>query len=153
MKHRYITNQKEIEDIINKCEACHVSMIAPDGSPYGITLNFGYQDGVIYLHSSKEGLKIDSLKQNPSVCIAFSTDYQLRYQSEQVACSYSMKYRSVLAFGKVEFEEELAEKERILKIIMSHYIDREFTFNEPALREVCVYRVKAEKFTARVYGY
>jgi len=153
MHHRFITDQKEIDEIINKCQVCYVSMVDENNQPYVLPFNFGYSDGIIYLHSSQKGLKIDILKKNRAVCIAFSTDHQLRYQSEQVACSYSMKYRSVLAFGKVEFITDMEQKIQFLNKVMTHYTDRDFTYNEPALREVCTYLVKVEKFTAKLYGY
>jgi len=153
MHHRFITDQKEIDEIINKCEVCYVSMVDENNLPYVLPFNFGYKEGIIYLHSSQKGHKIDILKHNPSVCIAFSTDHQLRYQSEQMACSYSMKYRSVLAYGKVEFIEDMDQKIEFLNVVMSHYTDRDFTYSAPALREVCTYKVNVEKFTAKLYGY
>jgi hypothetical protein len=153
MRHRFITDQNEIDSIINKCDVYYVSMVDKNNLPYVIPFNFGYNEGVIILHSSQKGLKIDILRENPSVCIAFSTDHQLRYQSEQVACSYSMKYRSVLAFGKVEFVDDMDQKVEFLNTMMAHYTDREFTYNSPALREVCTFRVKVERFTAKIYGY
>jgi len=153
MHHRFITDQKEIDTIINKCEVCYVSMVDENNLPYVLPFNFGYSHGTIYLHSGKKGLKIDILRNNPSVCIAFSTDHQLRFQSEQVACSYSMRYRSVLAFGKVEFIDDTDQKVENLNTVMAHYTDRKFTYNPPALREVCTYKVRVERFTAKIYGY
>jgi uncharacterized protein len=153
MHHRFITDQNQIDEIILKCEVCYVSMVDENNLPYVLPFNFGYKEGSIYLHSSQKGHKIDILRKNPSVCIAFSTDHQLRHQSEGVACSYSMRYRSVLAFGKVEFIDDIDQKAEFFNTVMSHYTDREFTYNAPALREVCTYKVKVEKFTAKIYGY
>jgi nitroimidazol reductase NimA-like FMN-containing flavoprotein (pyridoxamine 5'-phosphate oxidase superfamily) len=153
MRSKLITLQKDIEDIIGRCEACYVGMVDDKGLPYVVPFNFGYRDGVIFLHSSKKGLKIDYLRQNPHVCIIFSTDHLLRAQSEQVACSYSMHYRSVQAFGKVEFVEEKEQKIEILDIIMAHYTDREFKYNEPSIREVCTFKVKVERFSGKIFGY
>jgi nitroimidazol reductase NimA-like FMN-containing flavoprotein (pyridoxamine 5'-phosphate oxidase superfamily) len=153
MHHRFITDQTEIDAIINKCQVCYVSMVDENNLPYVLPFNFGYINGVIFLHSSQKGLKIDILRKNPSVCIAFSTDHQLRHQSESVACSYSMKYRSVLAFGKVEFIDDMDQKVEFMNQVMSHYTDKEFTYNAPSLREVCTYKVNVEKFTAKIYGY
>ena len=153
MHHRFITDQTEIDEIINKCQVCYVSMVDENNLPYVLPFNFGYINGVIFLHSAQKGLKIDILRKNPSVCIAFSTDHQLRHQSESVACSYSMKYRSVLAFGKVEFIDDMDQKVEFMNQVMSHYTDKEFTYNAPSLREVCTYKVNVEKFTAKIYGY
>jgi nitroimidazol reductase NimA-like FMN-containing flavoprotein (pyridoxamine 5'-phosphate oxidase superfamily) len=64
-----------------------------------------------------------------------------------------MKYRSVLAFGKVEFFDDMELKAESFNTLMSHYTDRKFAYGDPALREVCTYKVKVEKFTAKIYGY
>jgi nitroimidazol reductase NimA-like FMN-containing flavoprotein (pyridoxamine 5'-phosphate oxidase superfamily) len=128
-------------------------MVDPDGMPYVLPFNFGYDDGVIYLHSSQHGKKIDILKKNNHVSVAFSTDLELRFQSEDVACSYTMKYRSVLASGKVEFIEDPEQKVQALNIIMKQYSPKEFVFNPPSIAEVCCWKVKVEKIEGRVYGY
>jgi nitroimidazol reductase NimA-like FMN-containing flavoprotein (pyridoxamine 5'-phosphate oxidase superfamily) len=153
MKSKAIASTEEIEKIIGTCKFCNVAMVASDNSPYVIPMNFGYSGGFIYLHSSRTGRKIDILKTNNMVCVSFSTDHELRWQSEEMACSYSMKYRSVLAFGKVEFIEEAERKIEAMNCIMRQYTSKEFTYNEPSIREVAVYKVIVEKLEGRVYGY
>jgi uncharacterized protein len=153
MKHRILTNSKEIEEIIKKCQICHVAMIDLEGKPYLVPMNFGFDEGVIYLHSSRTGKKIDILKNNPEVCIEFSTDYLLRYQNEDVACSWSMKYRSVLAYGTVTFIEDDVQKKSHLDLIMKNYTPKEFKYNPPSIREVCCWKVDVERFEGRVFGY
>jgi uncharacterized protein len=153
MKNRTVLNSKEIEEIIKKCQVCHVAMVDQEGNPYLVPMNFGFEDGVIYLHSSQVGKKIGILKNNPQVCIEFSTDYLLRYQNENVACSWSMKYRSVLAHGKVTFIDDELEKVHHLNIIMKNYTPKEFKYNPPSLREVCCWKVDVENFEGRVFGY
>jgi uncharacterized protein len=153
MKHRSLTNIKEIEEIIKKCQVCHVGMVDPQGKPYIVPMNFGFQEGVIYLHSSRVGKKIRILESNPEVCIEFSTDYLLRYQNENVACSWSMKYRSVLAYGRVTFIEDDLQKVNHLNLIMKNYTPKEFNYNPPSIREVCCWKVNVEKFEGRVFGY
>ena len=153
MKSRALTYKPEIEDIINKCDTCHVSMVDKDNMPYVLPMNFGYREEVIYLHSAPQGKKIDIIKNNPNVCIAFSADHHLRWQHEKVACSYSMKYRSVLAQGKIEFITDIDKKIEALNIIMGNYTDKKFSYNDPAVREVSVYKVKADIMEGRAYGY
>lgn len=153
MRTRFINSQPEIDAIIAKCDVCYVGMTDPEGYPYVVPFNFGYYDGIIYLHSAQHGKKIDILTQNPAVCIVFSTDHKLNFQSEQVACSYSMHYRSVQAFGKVEFVNDPDEKILILNRVMSNYTHKEFSYNPPSLREVCTYKIKVERFSGKVFGY
>lgn len=153
MRAKLITLQRDIDEIIAKCNVCYMGMVDNSGFPYVLPFNFGYKDGVIYLHSGKEGHKIEILKNDPNVCIVFSADHLLKAQSEQVACSYSMHYRSVQAFGKVEFVEDREEKIEILNLIMANYTERSFSYGEPSLREVSTFKVKVERFSGKIFGY
>ena len=153
MKNRIITLNEEIERIIKKCEVCNVAMVDLDGKPYVIPMNFGYNNNCIFLHSSQKGKKIEILNHNNSVCVSFSTDHLLRWQSKKVACSYSMKYRSVLAYGKVEFVTEQEDKIVALNQIMKQYTDKEFKYSDPAVKEVMVFKVNIQKLEGRAYGY
>lgn len=153
MRSNWITDEPEMFQVIEKCEACYVSMVDQQNMPYIVPLNFGIKDGVIYLHSAQKGKKMDILLQNNNVCIAFSTDHQLKSQNADVACSYSMKYRSVLVFGKIEFIEDADAKIEVMNIVMKKYTGREFTYNAPAIREVCVYRVVINEMTGKKLGY
>ena len=62
MRTRQITDRTEIEAIISKCQWCHMAMVGPGNQPYVIPMNYGYREGVIYLHGAQKGKKIDSFK-------------------------------------------------------------------------------------------
>jgi len=130
-----------------------MAMVDDEHRPYVIPLNFGFRDDIIYMHGAQKGKKIRILEQNARVCINFSLDHQLRYQHEHVACSWSMKYRSVLAYGEVVFIEDPEQKKDALQVIMSQYAKQQFTFNPPSIREVKVWKVKVDLFEGRSYGY
>jgi len=153
MKNRTLRSIEEIKKIISSCQFCNVGMVDETNSPYVIPMNFGYEDKIIYFHGAPSGKKIEILKNNNAVCISFSTDHELRYQSEGVACSYSMKYRSVIAYGKVEFIDNADEKIKALNVVMNNYTERSFKYNDPAVRDVNVFKVIVEKFEGRIYGY
>jgi len=153
MKHREITLKEEIERIIRQCEVCNLAMVDADNNPYVIPMNFGYDEDTVYLHSAQTGKKVDILRHNNRVSLSFSTDHELRWQSEKVACSFSMKYRSVLISGHVEFIEDMDRKVEALNHIMKNYTDRKFSYNNPAVREVLVFKVIVEKMEGRAYGY
>jgi nitroimidazol reductase NimA-like FMN-containing flavoprotein (pyridoxamine 5'-phosphate oxidase superfamily) len=128
-------------------------MVDPEGKPYVIPMNFGYDGEYIYFHGSATGKKADVLRNNQSVCISFSTDHELRYVNEGVACSWSMRYRSVIAYGTAEFVDDPEDKTLCLNKVMAHYTDRPFTFSAPSIKEVMVFKVRVEKMDGRVYGY
>jgi hypothetical protein len=153
MKNRKLTFEPELNQIIRNCTYCSLAMTDPEGNPYVIHMNFGFKEQTVFFHSAPEGLKIDILQKNPSVCIAFSTDHLLRYQNTEVACSYSMKYRSVIIKGKAEFITDFDQKKEALDVIMQQYTNESYRYSDPAIENVCVFRVQAETIEGRAYGY
>lgn len=147
-----ITSRPEMDKIIASCQVCYLGMSDKDGRPYVLPFNFGYDGEYVWLHSGPTGKKVDLLKNNPDVCIAFSTDHELYHQHEQVACSYGMKYKSVLVFGQVEWIESAERKIEGLNIIMKNYAKREFSYSKPSVDNVAVFRVKPENMTAKKRG-
>ena len=91
-------------------------------------------------------------EKHPRVCITFCEGHELVYMHRQVACSYSMKSRSVICHGNVRFIEDMDEKREALDIIMQQYTSDEFKYSEPAVRNVKVWEVKIDKMTCRSFG-
>ena len=149
-KDREIVDEKVKVSIIEKAIICRVAMCWHD-EPYVIPMNFGYRDNYIYLHSAREGRKLDILRNNDKVCIEFDVDVEL-VQSQE-ACKTEMKFKSVLAFGKAVILKDIAEKKKALDIIMHHYYDRNspsvFHYSEDALGKVIIIKVKVEKITGK----
>lgn len=146
-------NDKElIESIIRKCDICFAGVVTPDNQPYVIPMNFGYHNETIYLHSAPTGRVISCLELNPNICITFSTDHELAFQHPEVACSYRMKSKSVIAFGKVQFIDDLDKKREALNIIMKQYSDKEFHYNDPAVRNVKIWVVPVDEMTCKEFG-
>jgi nitroimidazol reductase NimA-like FMN-containing flavoprotein (pyridoxamine 5'-phosphate oxidase superfamily) len=77
----------------------------------------------------------------------------MAYQHPDVACSYLLKYRSVQAFGHVEFIEDAEGKVEALNIIMKHYTGKEFKYGAPSIREVACYKVVIDKMYGKEFGY
>jgi uncharacterized protein len=150
---RSVDRREWMDDIINRCDVCYVGMADENNHPYVLPFNFGYSNGVLYLHSAQTGHKMDILRKNPRISVAFSTDHQLRFTSHEVACSYGMKFRSVVLFGSIEFIDDFEEKTEVLNIIMQKYTGKTFAFNAPSIHEVCIYKVNIEKITGRESGY
>jgi nitroimidazol reductase NimA-like FMN-containing flavoprotein (pyridoxamine 5'-phosphate oxidase superfamily) len=140
------------EAVIRACPYCNVAMSDMAGTPYLIPMNFGYQDGILYLHSSSHGHKMDVLSVNPRVCVTFCLGDKLVWQNPDVACSYSMRGQSVMARGTVGFIDDYDGKVAALRIIMDHYVTRDFRFNAPAVNNVRVWRVPLEGMTCMEFG-
>jgi nitroimidazol reductase NimA-like FMN-containing flavoprotein (pyridoxamine 5'-phosphate oxidase superfamily) len=146
-------DKKKIEEIIGKSEVCYIGMTDEDNMPYVLPFNFGYKDNCIFLHSASSGKKLNILEKNNNVCVVFSTGHELRFQHPDVACSYMMKYKSVQAFGRVEFVDDYTEKIEALNMIMHKYTGRDFKFGKPSVDEVRVFKVIIDKITGKEFGY
>lgn len=152
MKTILLSEKETVEDVISKSDVCYIGMIDVNNMPYVLPMNFGYDEGVLYLHSAPTGSCIDILNNNSNVCITFSINHQLVFQHPEVACSYRMKAKSAICRGKVIFVEEIDEKRKALNIIMSHYSDKSFKYSDPAIKNVKIWKVPIESMTAREYG-
>jgi len=142
-----------IKEIIDKCNVCYVGMVDENNMPYVLPFNFGFNDKTIFLHGAGKGKKIDVLKKNNDVCVVFSTDHELKAVNDNVACSYSMSFRSVLAYGKVSFVNAFEKKEEALNFIMQKYTGKNFTYNKPAVDDICIFKVNIERMSGKSSGY
>ena len=145
-------NPEKLEEIIKKCDVCQIAMV-DDDKPYIVTMNFGYKDKIIYLHSDKKGKKIDILMKNNNVSLMFYTDTEIFAYHEHIGCSWRMKYRSVVVHGKLYFVEDFDEKRRGLEIMMSNYTDKEIKFSKPAIDNIMVMKVEIEEWSGRAFEY
>lgn len=152
MKTFLIDEKAQIESIIKACQVCFVGMSDEEGMPYVLPMNFGYREGVLYLHSAQEGRSIRILEKNPNICITFCPEPTLISQHPEVACSYRMKGGSVICEGKVHFEEDFDKKTEALNIIMRHYTDKSFTYSDPAVKNVKVWIFPMDKVKAKEFG-
>ena len=144
--------RERLEKIIKKCDVCQVAMVN-EGKPYLVAMNFGYKDKKIYLHSDKKGLKIDILKKNNNVCIMFYSDTEIFARDAHIGCSWRMRYKSVLAHGKLKFIENFDKKKEALNIMMKTYTDREINYSKPAIDNVEMMEVEIEEWSGRSFEY
>lgn len=147
-----IVNNEEIKEIISQCRTCFLGMSGTDGQPYVVPMNFGYTGDEFILHSAPEGRMIDLLKENPKVCITLCLGDDLAFMHENMACSYRVKSKSIVATGSITFIDEIDKKEECLHLLMKQYSQRTFKFGEPALKNVCIMRMKIDEITAREFG-
>ncbi len=152
MKTTVIEKHSELEEVINTCEVCYLSMIDKEGKPYVLPYNFAYENNKIYLHSGNYGKKLEILRENPDVCIAFSIGHKLFHQHETVACSYSMLYKSVVVSGKVVFEEDIEKKIDMMNKVMLKYTNKTFEYSAPAIKNVVCFVVNIEEISGRNRG-
>jgi nitroimidazol reductase NimA-like FMN-containing flavoprotein (pyridoxamine 5'-phosphate oxidase superfamily) len=145
-KEKEITEASAIEAIIKKSLVCRLAL-SDDNFPYIVPLCFGYRDRVLYFHGSLKGKKIDIIKKNQNICFEF--DINTEIVKAEDACHWSMKYRSVIGFGKAQLLEDIEEKRKALNIIMSQYSNGTFEFNDAILKKSGVIKVEIENMKGK----
>lgn len=149
-KDKAISDESAIRAIIEKATVCRLGMVDGD-KPYVVPLCFGYRDDVLYFHGSLEGRKFDILRTNPNVCFEF--DLIAEPLESENACNWSMKYQSVIGFGKAVFIESPEEKREALSIIMAQYSDRSYEFPKNMVAATSAIKVEIESMTGKQSGF
>jgi len=147
---REIKDKGTIEEILRKATVCRLAVCDGD-VPYIVPLNFGHESDRLYFHSAQEGRKIEALKANPKVCFEVDIDSELVSAGEP--CGWTVRYRSVIGFGRARLLEDAAEKKRALDIIVGHYGRGPFEYPEKATADVAVVEVEIESLTGKQAGY
>ena len=150
-KDREITDIETIRAILDKAKVLHLAMI--DGArPYVVPMNYGYAlaDGrlTLYLHSAKEGRKLDVLRKNDRVAFVLETDVS-PISGGEIPCKYGASYASVMGEGKAVFLTDPAEKAAGLRILMRAQTGRDFIITEVMTESVTVLRVDVETYAAK----
>jgi len=150
-KDKEIEDKELIEVILRRASICRIALSEND-VPYIVPLCFGHKDNFLYFHSAKEGRKIDMIRKNNNVCFEIEIDTEL--VAAENPCNCSMKYYSIIGFGKAFLIEDTEEKREALDIIAEHYSGKSSSeFPETALHNVTVIKVKIETMTGKKSGY
>ena len=149
-KDKGISDKSDIKAIIKKAKVCRLGMVNGN-KPYIVPLCFGYSDNTLYFHGSLKGKKIDLIRENPNVCFEF--DLLTEAIESENACDWSMKYQSVIGFGKAVFIEGSDEKRNAVRIIMGQYSELPFQFPENKLKATAVIKVEIESLTGKQSGF
>lgn len=149
-KDKEINDMEEIENIIKKAQVCRLGL-SDNNSPYIVPMNYGYKDNTLYIHSAKEGKKINIITRNPEVC--FEIDIENVLIKDDMPCEWGMNFKSVIGMGTAEFIGDSEKKKEALNIIMSKYSEMDsYEFTDKALNSVSVIKVIINEMTGKKSG-
>ncbi|KUG23002.1 pyridoxamine 5'-phosphate oxidase-related [hydrocarbon metagenome] len=138
-KEREIKDRQAIDDIIRRCQVCHLAM-CDDGQPYVVPLNFGYDDSFLYFHAALEGRKIDIIKRNNRVGFEFDILHDI--VKAEKACDWGARYESVIGSGAAEIVDDLETKNTALECIMRQYGSEAKDFPDDIMKKTLIIRVR-----------
>lgn len=146
-----VKDRGEIEAILRKAKVCRIAM-CEGNKPYVVPVLPGYEDNALYFHSATEGKKVEMLRANPRVC--FEVDIDVEVVLGKAPCASSVKYRSVIGWGRAEFVEGEEEKAKALDVIMRHHGGSFMDYAgspeaKKAMSRVAVVKIEIEKMTGK----
>ena len=148
-KDREVTNREDILRIIKEAKYLHLALF--DGAyPYIVSLHYGFTNSdpfVFYMHSAKEGHKIDLIKNNSSAAITLESNVVL--QESESACAYSSTFSSIFATGDVSLVEDLKEKRIALELIMENQSGKHFEITDSMCDSVHIIKFVAKELSAK----
>lgn len=149
-KDKEIMDLAIIDSVMKEAEICRIAL-CEDNEPYIVPMNFGYNNGYLYVHSAKEGKKLDILRRNNKVC--FEVDIKTEIVRNEKICDWGMKYYSVIGKGEVTFLLDIEKKIQALNKIVEKYADISFEFAESELNNIEVLEIKIKELTGKKSGY
>ncbi len=108
-----------ITEILDKGEYGVLSVFGENGYPYGVPVNYIYQDKSVYFHCAKTGHKLDAIRDNEKVSFCVVTDTEL------IPEDFSTIYKSVIAFGFATIASEDEKKKALMGLIKKYSSDYE----------------------------
>lgn len=150
-KDREVTDIDALEEIICHCDCLHLGLMDGD-YPYIVPMNFGYalEDGhfVFYMHAASEGKKLELIRQNPHVFFCIDGGHELIKGT--VGCTWSYRYESVMGRGIVTMVTDIAEKQKGMGLVFSHYSEGQtLSVPDQALEKVSIIRVDVQELTGK----
>lgn len=138
----------QVDALLDRALVLRLALSAGD-RPYLVPLCFGYDGDRLYFHSAARGKKLEMLAANPQVCFEVEEGVSLLRAAE--VCRFSMRYRSVIGFGRAKQLADLAEKRRALDLIVRHYGGDPVDYPPETLRELAVFAIQIEEMTYKAH--
>ena len=145
-KEKEVTDISVMEAQLQQAEIMRLAFCDAD-EPYVVPVCFGYQEGKIFVHSAKEGRKLDIIKRSNKVCFEVDT---YKVVKKELPCKWTIDYTSVIGLGDAVLIEERERKREALEVIMTHYgALPPFEYSEAALAKMLVLEITVRSMTCK----
>lgn len=108
-------------EVLKRAPFITVSFTRADGTAYGLPMSMACtDDNTWYFHCALEGEKLDAIRAHPEVCLSAVTKCQPTVGPKDG--SFTLQYRSAVAFGRAELVETDEEKILGLRAISQRFL-------------------------------
>ena len=124
-----------------------LATVDKESQPYGVPMNFAYENEAIYLHCALEGQKLDNISSNNNVCFTVFDAVEL------LPAAFATNYQSVIAFGKI-FIVDAAEEKRngliaLIKKYSPDYYEEGLRYIDNAIENTVVLKIEIGQMTGK----
>ena len=108
-------------EVMDKAPYITVGMTDGDGMPYSVPLSLARTDEkTFYFHCATEGKKLDILREKPHVCLTAVSKCKPTVGPKD--SSFTLEFKSAIAFGKAEIVADDNEKREALRAICQRFL-------------------------------
>ena len=119
-------------EVFDKSPYVTVSMMRPDGTPYGVPLSLVRKDErTFYFHCADEGEKLDCLKENSMVSLSAVSKCTPKFEEDKQ--NFTEHYNSAMALGCAEIVTEKEEKIEALRLLCQRFLPNHMEFFNNAI--------------------
>ncbi len=141
-------SEDETRNIMARAEYGVLATVGPDGWPYAVPLNHVLAGDTLYLHSAREGHKLDNLagEERVSYCAVASATV--------VPSKFSTLYESAIVFGRAAIVTGAEERHKALKLLFARFFGSEADAEEYIRKDgprTTVIRIKLERITGKAH--
>jgi nitroimidazol reductase NimA-like FMN-containing flavoprotein (pyridoxamine 5'-phosphate oxidase superfamily) len=146
-KEKEVCSREVMEKLLNSAQIVRIGLC--DGSePYIVPMLFGFHEGSIFMHSAKEGRKIDIIKKGGMVC--FEVEEAGEVTEKETPCKWTLDYVSIVGWGEARILESRDEMCKGLDAIMLHYGGKPpFEYADSTLSKIVVIRIDITSMTCK----
>lgn len=146
-KEKEVCNLEVMESLLRSAQVLRLGL-CDGGEPYVVPVLFGYEAGSIFIHSAREGRKMDILRKGGLVC--FEVEEVGEIAQKGMPCKWTLDYASVIGWGEVRIVTQQDEVRRGLDAIMRHYGGKElYEYSESSLSKMLLIRIDIVKMTCK----
>lgn len=120
-------------EVFDRAPFVTLSMVRPDGTPYGIPLSIVRSDArVFYFHCAGEGEKLDCLSECPVVSLSAVSRCTPKFEEE--SGKFTEHYCSAVATGLAETVKDDSEKTKALRLICERFLPKYMSHFDSAVK-------------------
>ena len=119
-------------EVMDKAPYMTVSMADANGMPYSVPLSLARtNEHTFYFHCATEGKKLDIIQRNHHVCLTAVS--KCRPTIGPKDGSFTLEFKSAIAFGKADIVTDEAEKREALRVICQRFLPKHMDAFEAAV--------------------